>query len=195
MADASVDVQRDLAALEADLKRLEGEYNMFFSGRLPRPPWETRTRVAEAVKRLDRQSLGNYAVKFRFSTLQARFSTFIDLWDRGLRAREEGRAGPFAHGSSGAATERLDRSADRVLQVTTLRDPVKDADKLQELYQGVAEARREVGLEAIPYNRFAELIATQIKSLREQGSEEVAFCVALKDGKVAFTARAHTRPR
>ena len=28
--------------LEADLKQLEAEYNMFFAGRLPKPPWETR---------------------------------------------------------------------------------------------------------------------------------------------------------
>ena len=37
--------------LEAELKRLEAEYNMFFAGRLPRPPWETRGRVEALVKR------------------------------------------------------------------------------------------------------------------------------------------------
>ena len=46
------DIQRDLLALEADLKRLEAEYNMFFAGQLPRPPWETRGRVEAMVKRL-----------------------------------------------------------------------------------------------------------------------------------------------
>ena len=28
--------------LEAEIRRLEAEYNMFFAGRLPRLPWETR---------------------------------------------------------------------------------------------------------------------------------------------------------
>jgi hypothetical protein len=166
---------------------------MFFAGRLPRPPWETRTRVADAVKRLDRQHLPNYGLRFRFSTLQARFSTFVDLWDRGLRAREEGRSSPFA--SSGAAAERPSRSQDRVVQVTTLRDPEQETQKLRELYQGVAEARKEVGLEAIPFDKFADLIANQVATLKRQGSQEVAFCVSVKDGKIAFTARAHTRPR
>ena len=50
---APSEFESELAALEADLKRLEAEYNMFFSGRLPRPPWETRSRVTAAVKRLD----------------------------------------------------------------------------------------------------------------------------------------------
>ena len=45
------DVQTDLQALAADLKRLEAEYNMFFAGRLPRPPWETRGRVEALIKR------------------------------------------------------------------------------------------------------------------------------------------------
>jgi hypothetical protein len=43
------EVQRDLLTLEADLKRLEAEYNMFFSGRARRPPLETRGRVEAMV--------------------------------------------------------------------------------------------------------------------------------------------------
>jgi hypothetical protein len=77
MPDLS-DIQKDLLALEADLKRLEGEYNMFFAGRLPRPPWETRGRVEAMVKRLDRARLANYGDRFRFTTLQSRYATFID---------------------------------------------------------------------------------------------------------------------
>ncbi len=95
MPEPSTDIGRELTLLEAELKRLETEYNMFFAGRLQRPPWETRSRVEAMVKRLDRAHIGNYAERFRFTTLQSRFMTFIDLWDRGLRAREEGRPGPF----------------------------------------------------------------------------------------------------
>ncbi len=90
------DIDRELQSLETELKRLEAEYNMFFAGRLPRPPWETRGRVEALVKRLDREHLSNYGARFRFTTLQARFAAFVDLWDRGLRAREEGRPGPFS---------------------------------------------------------------------------------------------------
>src|SRR6187455_45175 len=96
MADLT-DLQKELLALTADLKRLEAEYNMFFAGRLPKPPWETRTQVETVMKRYDRAHIQNYGDRFRFSTLQSRFAAFIDLWDRGLRAREEGRSGPFSH--------------------------------------------------------------------------------------------------
>jgi hypothetical protein len=36
--DESPDIERELQVLEAELRRLEGEYNMYFAGRLPRPP-------------------------------------------------------------------------------------------------------------------------------------------------------------
>ena len=91
------DIKKDLMTLEADLKRLEAEYNMFFAGRLARPPWETRDRVTALVKKIDRSHISNTGERFRFQTIQTRFATFIDLWDRGLRAREEGRPGPFVH--------------------------------------------------------------------------------------------------
>ena len=53
-----------------------------------------------------------------------------------------------------------------------------------------AEARRELGEEALPYHKFADLVKNQVNKLRESGSPEVAFRVAVKDGKVNFTARA-----
>jgi len=188
VAEPSIDVDRELEVLEAELKRLEAEYNMFFAGRLPRPPWETRGRVNALVKRLDRTHLGSYGGRFRFSTLQSRFSTFIDLWDRGLRAREEGRAGPFAQPRPSA--EPAPRTEDRILCVTSLHDPLREMDKLHNLYESLAEARREAGQDAVPFHRFVELIRTQVGSLKEKGSDEVAFRVAMKGGKVAFTARA-----
>ncbi len=73
MADLS-DVQRDLEILAADLKRLEAEYNMFFAGRLPRPPWETRNRVSAMVKRYDRGRIEGTGDRFRFEMLQSRFA-------------------------------------------------------------------------------------------------------------------------
>ncbi|HTK28273.1 MAG TPA: MXAN_5187 C-terminal domain-containing protein [Vicinamibacterales bacterium] len=182
-------IERDLLRLEAELKRLESEYNMYFSGRLPRPPWETRSRVETLVKQYDRSHIQNYGDRFRFTTLQARFATFVDLWDRGLRAREEGRPGPFTPKRAGREPEPAAPS-DRILHVAAFRDPVREIDKLTELYDSLIEARRATGGEAVPFHKFAELVKTQVQKLRQSGSPEVAFRVAVKDGKVSFTARA-----
>jgi hypothetical protein len=184
------DFDRELAFLEAEIKKLEAEYNMYFSGRLQRPPWEMRKRVEGLVKRLDRMHIPNYGQRFRFSTLQSRFAKSLDLWDRGLRAREEGRSGPFAQPRPVAEEKpKAARPEDRVLHVTSFEDPLKEMEKVHKLYDELAQARRQAGQDAIPFHKFADLVKTQVNSLKEKGSPEVAFRVAVKDGKVAFTAR------
>ena len=187
---APTPIERDLQRLEVDLKQLEAEYNMFFSGRLPKPPWETRARVEALVKQYDRAHIPNYGDRFRFTTLQSRYAAFIDLWDRGQRAREEGRPGPF--GQKRPTSKESDQKGpeDRILHVAAFRDPVREIDKLTELYESLSEARREVGEESVPFHKFADLVKNQVKKLRDTGSAEVAFRVAVKDGKVNLTARA-----
>jgi len=179
---------QDLSRLEAELKQLEAEYNMFFAGRLPKPPWETRARVEALVKQYDRAYIQNTGDKFRFNTLQARFAKFIDLWDRGMRAREEGRSGPFAQGHRKEPVKK--KQEDGVVHTASFRDPVREIDKLTELYESLSEARRQAGENQVPFHKFAEVVKGQVKKLRDSGNAEVAFRVAVKDGKVAFTARA-----
>lgn len=188
MAQEISELGRDLQVLESELRKLEGEYNMYFAGRLPRPPWETRARVEALVKRLDRSYIQNYGDRFRLSTLQSRFGAFVDLWDRGLRAREEGRPGPFARRPT-EHKKAPPRHEDRILHVASFHDPMKEMDKLHELYESLRDARRELGEESVPFHKFAELIKGQVAKLRKGGAPEVAFRVAVKDGKVNFTAR------
>lgn len=181
------ELDRELQLLESELRKLEGEYNMFFSGRLPRPPSETRNRVQSAIKRIDRGQIQNYGDRFRFLTLQSRFAAFVDLWDRGLRAREEGRPGPFA--PRPVEKQEPPKPKDRVLFVTAFRDPMNEMDKLHDLYDTLREARSELGEENVPFHKFAELVKGQVTKLKKDGAPEVAFRVSVKDGKLNFTAR------
>jgi hypothetical protein len=181
------DIQRDLEALAADLKRLEAEYNMFFAGRLPRPPWQTRGRVEATIKRWDRGQIQGTGDRFRFEMLQSRFQSLADLWDRGLRAREEGRPGPFMAAQPKPRPAKEDTAT--VLTVTAFKDPVREMDKVHTLYDSLMDARRQSGDDVVPFHKFAALVKDQVTKLREQGSNEVAFRVAVKDGKVSFTVR------
>lgn len=183
------DIQRDLQTLATELKRLEAEYNGFFAGRLPRPPWETRGRVAAIIKRWDRGQIDTSIDRFRFQTLQARYATFVDLWDRGQRAREEGRPGPFAQPAPRTPAKKPEEPESRILHVTAFRDPMREMDKLHSLYDSLMDARRQAGEDVVPFHRFAALVKDQVGKAREAGSPEVAFRVAMKDGKVNFTVR------
>ena len=175
--------------LEATLKQLEAEYNMYFAGRLPKPPWETRSRVEAMIKQYDRGHIQNYGDRFRFNTLQTRFHVFLDLWDKSLRAREEGRPGAFGAKPKEPRSEAR-RAEDKVMHVAAFKDPLKEMDKLHDLYNSLSEARKEIGEAAVPFHKFADLVKTQVTKLTSDGHTEVAFRVAVKDGKVNFTARA-----
>ena len=184
------DITADLDQLAADLKQLEAEYNMFFAGRLPRPPWQTRGRVDAVIKRWDRRRIDASVDRFRFQTLQARYASFVDLWDRGQRAREEGRPGPFSHAAPRESKPVKETPHEhRILHVTAFRDPLREMGKLHALYDSLMDARREAGEDVVPFHRFAALVKDQVTKLRDSGSPEVAFRVTMKDGKVNFTAR------
>jgi hypothetical protein len=187
MADPD-DIKKDLMTLEADLKRLEAEYNMFFAGRLPRPPWETRGRVQALIKRWDRGYISGSADRFRFEALQTRFQKFTELWDRGLRAREEGRPGPFAQPPPKARPTAPEADG-KVVHVAAFRDPANEMDKLHSLYDSLMAARRESGEGAVPFHKFAALVQDQVTKLKDSGTSEVAFRIVVKDGRVNFTVR------
>ena len=179
------DLERDLQLLETELRKLEAEYTMFFAGRLPKPPWETRSRVQALVKRLDRAYIQNYGDRFRFTNLQTRLATFSELWERGMRAREEGRAGPFGQPPSAESLKK----ADRVLHVAAFRDPLRETAKLHDLYDRLVDARRSVGEEGVPFHKFAELVKGQVLRFRKSGADRVAFRLSVRDGRVNFTAK------
>ena len=187
MAD-SKELERELQVLESDLRKLEGEYNMYFSGRLPRPPWETRGRVEATLKRIDRSYIQNYGDRFRFTTLQSRFSSFVDLWDRGLRAREEGRPGPFGRHPR-EAKKAPAKGDNRTLMVASFKDPLKEMDKLHDLYDTLRDAREELGEQNIPFHKFTEVVKSQVAKLKTDGASEVSFRVSVKNGKLNVTAK------
>lgn len=188
MSDPSA-VDRELQGLGADLRKLEAEYTMYFAGRLPRPPFEARARFDQAVKRLERMPGGTSVQRFQFAALQARYASFADLWDRGVRAREEGRPTPFTRpGQASASLDGADTGT--IVHTTSLSDPVNQLDKLRDLYDALMDARRAVGHDVVPFHRFADLVKRQVSDLQQRHrAAEVSFRVVVEEGKVSFKAR------
>jgi hypothetical protein len=190
---------REMRQLEAEIKKLEAEYNMFFAGRLPRLPWETRKRIEALVKRYDRSPMQNTAERFRFGSLQARFQSFLDLWEKHLKAKEEGRPIPGRNRSGGGGppartaptTSEEKKEREKAVHETSFRDPTQEPDRLQELYREHAEARAKTGEAQIPYERFAEVVRAQVSKLGG-GATDVKFRVETKEGKVTLTAKTDT---
>lgn len=196
MADAP-ELEQEFQALSVELRKLEGEYNMYFAGRTPRPPIEARNRVDQMFKRMDRRQMDGASMRFRVQTLQSRYASFVDLWDRALRAREEGRPSPLFRSrdtvrtSTPAPTAPAAEAAPAVEhpRAVTFIDPKQESDKLQTLYDALMDARRQAGESNVPFNKFADLVREQTQRLKKKGLEEVTFSITTTDGRVNLTAK------
>jgi hypothetical protein len=188
VAPAPSEFERDLQQLAVDLRRLEGEYNMFFAGRKARPPHETRSRVEGLLKRLERAPLESVAQRFRLQTLQARYATFAELWERNMRGREEGRASATPQRSRERVAPDSSAGTTTLVHEVRVTDPAREMDRIEALYESLMDARRAAGDRVVPFHRFARFVQEQMAELRRAGTSEVTFRVAVQEGKVRLLA-------
>ncbi len=66
-------------------------YGQFFSGVERLPPIERRKQLDQVVNMLSSMSKPTQVLQFRFKTVQARYRTYCEQWDRKLRELENGR--------------------------------------------------------------------------------------------------------
>ena len=101
-----------------------------------------------------------------------------------MRAREEGRSGPFAQTPRKEPEKK--KAEDKVVHTRVVPRSGARAGQTDRAYESLSEARREAGEDQVPFHKFAEVVKGQVKKLRDSGSAEVAFRVAVKNGKVAL---------
>ena len=198
------DFDREMSVLDGEIKRLEAEYNMYFTHRALRQPIETRKRVDGLVKKHDRAYIHNTADRFRFLTLQTRYAKLCELWERQLNSHDFGKPKRGATFSSapvreppaedkpaaGArkAPEPKEPAAERLVHEASFKDPDAEGGRVKELYERLAAARKETGEAPLAFDRVAALVKAQVEKYSADGTE-VAFRVAMKDGKVSLTVK------
>lgn len=85
----SVEVDQQLSRLEDDIRKLKIDFDIYFNGATKRPPLEARARMESYLKRIaDNRNL-TFAQRYYFNTLVARFTSYRELWRRGLKAKGE----------------------------------------------------------------------------------------------------------
>jgi hypothetical protein len=195
MAPPKSDWDKQMMQLETEIRRLEAEFNMFFAGRLPRPPAETRARVAALVKKHDQTFIRNTADRFRFESLQNRHSKFIELVERQMTNRELGRpvAGVRRTQEPPPPPRRPDPREEPAADpgmIRFARDQQLSAESepVKKLFEQLANAKKQVGESPVAIDRLAALVRAQVDKFAAEG-KDVTFKVAMKDGKVQLTAK------
>jgi hypothetical protein len=192
-----VALQDDLDRIDVMLRQLQVKWELFFNGQEKKPPSELQTQVDTLIKRLSNGEIRNNGERFRFQGLSARYTSFNELWQKKLRAREEGRA----FGMHGLKAEKLPpRPPMSVAGVESrpepprefrVSDPSRDAVAVRALYERYVEERRQTGEPGAPaFEAFQALIGKQAqKILADKGAAAVDFRLETKDGKVSLKAK------
>jgi hypothetical protein len=196
----------DLSRLEKRIVQLRIQFDLFFSGGLPKPPLDLRDDLDRDVKRLGATREMKLAQRFLYNTLLNRWNIFTELWNKRLQTREEGvrtpalarrRAAQSAPGSPGAPPAPAGASAPRaaaqrrLLARASIRS-IGDSDgDLKAFYQSFLEARQENGEGKAPsFERFRKEIERHVETIRQHAScERVDFRLYLENNKVALKAR------
>jgi hypothetical protein len=194
-----VPLSEDLDRLDTAIRQLQMKWDTFFSGAERKPPTELQAQVEALVKRYANAEIRNSGERFRYQSLTARFSTFNELWQKRLRAREEGKV----FGQHGLRAEALPPkpvapppavarpSQGEPPREYRIGNPAADQEAIRGLYERfVAERQRAGGGAAPPFDSFRQLVASQTdRILREKGAAAVDFRLETKDGKVTLKAR------
>ena len=192
-------LQEDLDRLDVAIRQLQVKWDLFFNGQEKKPPSDLQTQVETLVRRYANAEIRNNGERFRYQGLSARFTTFNELWQKRLRAREEGKV----FGQHGLRAERLPppvapppppppaaRPAAAAEEIR-VSDPSRDGAAVRALCERFVEERRRAGEGQAPaFESFRDLIGKQTERIRaEKGALAVDFRLETKDGKVSLKAR------
>jgi hypothetical protein len=181
----SAELDADIVRLEAAIRQLKIQYDMFFAGSLPKQPHELRAEVERVIKRYANAPIKRYASRFHFNSLVSRFNSLSELWSKTLRSLEEGeRPAPAVADRAGAGGQ--------VIARYTMGDPGGERGSLKLLHQRLLEARKNSGEAAgkLSFESFVKSVSAQAVKLREKtGCDKVELRVIVQDRKVTVKAR------
>jgi len=185
----------DLQALERAITALNAEYDAFLYGSSVKPPVDSRRKTEQMIRRLGTAEPDSAADRYRFATLQGRYNSFCERWDRLLTEKEAGRR-PGVHGGFARAESHLPEPPPAGAGVNaggsaSVRS--KGAvDRDAELFDRYVAARRSRGEDVRGYDlaRFKESLQKEREKLKERfGNVEVEFDVTEREGRIKLVAR------
>jgi hypothetical protein len=180
-------IEDHLARIEEDIRRLKVEFDIYFSGGVKRPPYDTKARVESHLKRLGDDRTLNFAQRYHYNSLATRYASFREMWRRTLQGREEGRDTAAAARAASRAATPFTRSE---FSCTDVRHDVRT---VKGVYDALIEAKRSCGetTRDLSFAKFHRLILERTETLKEKiGSDRVTFSVDVEGGHVSFKAKA-----
>jgi hypothetical protein len=199
-------VDEELNHLEAQLRRLKIEYEVYFSNPKKKPPADIEWKVLAMLRKFSDGGRLSFSQRFRYNEMAQRYAIYSDLWRKKARIREEGYRRPQdallsvsgvrpeehqpehkVYGITHAANTQPDHSF-----VVHCSDAGAEREKVEKLYLALSDAKKRAGENTSgSLESFSSFVQKKTEQIRKQyGCEAVQYSVDVTDGKVKLTAKA-----
>ncbi len=176
-----MEIQTSIDRLDQDIKQLKIDFERFFNGDLHIPPEDFRQAVRQQIRKLRSVPIHALVDRFRVNTLEARFNTLNELFNRRLREREEGAAA--MHSRLAPPTP---QSYDPYKGIVVGEAPPPEA--IQALYRELYDD--DTPTAEANFRKFHTYLLGQMAVIRERsGCDEVKFRIATEDGETKLKAK------
>lgn len=199
-------IEDDMNKIEAGIKKLKFEYDLYFGGGSKNPPDKLFNEINSLVKFYRNSTIQQTAILYRFNSISSSFATYSELWGKMLRYRnEKGVTDPRlfkTRMNADSTIENLDKSTSKtireekrpVIKTTKPKKEEQVAEKdeyLKNLYGEYVEGKKSSGDASIPsFDSFREKMEKQKKDIMDKHkAKDVAFRVVVENGKVTLKAK------
>lgn len=174
-------ITAELNQLEQEIRALEITYEQYFMGIEKREPLRERQKLGRKLRKLINHYIPQVDLRFRLQGISSRFHSYSGHWDRVLRLIDEGKY------------ERHTTRLQKTSQVVLRKETGLEEDKLENLYEKLAEAHRACGLKIPLKEQVANFLSRQQELILQKfGDKSIDFHVSTENGKPKIKVRARS---
>jgi hypothetical protein len=180
-----IELRKELKRLEVMIEELKIDYEQFFLGITPFQPDKLHNAVKQLIREIRKAPFKKSAHKYRQLTLESRYHTYNDYWQRVLRQKEEG-----TYSKDVFKANLRERNALEDQEAGTLKgEAAKNMQALFKSYKSALE--KQTGKKQdLDYKAFQKSLVKRAKAYKEKyGDQKLTFKVTVKEGKVTIKAK------
>ncbi len=191
-------IDEELTLLEAQLRRLKIEYEVFFSNPTKKPPTDVEWKVLSLLRKFsDGGGRISFSQRYRYNAIAQRYAIYSDLWRKKARIREEGYRRPqdallsvqgvrpeqhepehkvygvsqaaLAVVAGASAAAAIAPAKEEQGFTVQCSDARAERDKVEKLYKALTEAKKKAGEEvAGNMDNFSSFVQKKTDQIRKQ---------------------------
>ena len=185
--------EETLDKLDHDIDTLRIQFEQYFMGARKRMPENDRTAIQYRLRRMSNIPTANYALKYQFQQLVAKFNAYNQYWNRIIQKIESGQISREKLKSlldSGPEPEKEKEEKEKKQKPVDEKSELS-SEKLDQVYRQLAEAKRQQNQElTITKEKLEQTLKKQMEALKEKYKDKkLEFDVVVEAGQTKIKAK------